>query len=313
MKNRKMMLVLAMGMFLIGMTGCMNKLSPAAPHEAKPAKQKKVPPVASPKSKPVKPKKVSAVAPVKNKPVKPKKLSPVAPLKNTPVNMKFVYVAPGSFQMGSGIGFKDEEPVHKETISLGFWIGKYEVTQKEYEAVMGNNPSHFKGGNRPVERASWNDAVEFCKKLTKREHKAGRLPKDCEYRLPTEAEWEFAARGGVKSKGYKFSGSNDATKVACYHHKKSGDGTEAVGSKDANELGIHDMSGNVYEWCSDPYDNYKAVRINMPAGITDGASRVVRGGGWCVPARYCRSTYRYKHSPDSKLKRVGFRIVRAQL
>lgn len=229
-----------------------------------------------------------------------------------PINMKFVYVEPGSFQMGSDSGFADEKPVHKVTISKDFWIGKYEVTQKEYEAVMGINPSHFKGENRPVEMLSWNDAVAFCKKLTEFEHKAGRLPKDCEYRLPTEEEWEFAARGGVKSKSYKFSGSNEADKAACCYHEKSGDGTEAVGSKEANELGIYDMSGNVYEWCSDWYEIYKPVKVNAPAGA-EGIGRVVRGGGWCVPAKYCRPTYRYKHSPDSKLKRVGFRVVRAKL
>ena len=243
----------------------------------------------------------------------PKNIDSSIKLEAKSVDMKFVYVAPGSFQMGSDNGFKDEAPVHKETISKGFWIGKYEVTQKEYESVMGNNPSHFKGKNKPVERVSWKDAVEFCKKLTKRERKAGRLPKNCEYRLPTEPEWEFAARGGVKSKGYKFSGSNDANKVACCYNEKSGEGTETVGSKNANELGIHDMSGNVYEWCSDSYDNYRAVKINTPAEIIEGASKVVRGGGWCVPAKYCRPTYRYKHSPDSKLKRVGFRVVRAKL
>lgn len=172
---------------------------------------------------------------------------------------------------------------------------------------MGTNPSHFKGDNKPVEMVSWNDAVRFCKKLTEYEHKTGRLPADCEYRLPTEAEWEFAARGGIKSKDYEFSGSKDVNEVACCYHKFV-NGTEAVGSKKANELGIHDMSGNVYEWCSDWYSKYSS----SPAGITKRIAKVVRGGGWCVPAKYCRPAYRYKQAPDSTWKRVGFRVVKAK-
>jgi formylglycine-generating enzyme required for sulfatase activity len=126
-----------------------------------------------------------------------------------------VYVAPGSFQMGSDDGDSDEQPVHLVTISRGYGLGKYSVTQKEYESVMGTNPSDFKGSNRPVEQVSWHDAVEYCETLTARERAAGRLPSGSgyEYRLPTEAEWEFAAREGTKSRGYKYSGSDNIDRV----------------------------------------------------------------------------------------------------
>ena len=130
--------------------------------------------------------------------------------------MKFVYVDPGSFMMGANDGNNEEKPVHRVTISNGYWLGKYEVTQDEYQAVTGNNPSTNKGGKKTVETVSWKDAVLFCQKLTEGERTYGRLPANYEYRLPTEAECEFAASGGNRSKGYKFSGSNNPDSVALY-------------------------------------------------------------------------------------------------
>jgi len=241
---------------------------------------------------------------------KPESIPAQKKFETKPIDMKLIYVTPGSFQMGANDGFADEKPVHKVIINKGFWIGKYEVTQNEYQTVMGNNPSKFKGKSRPVEMLSWHDAVKFCQKLTKRERAAGRLAPDCEYCLPTESEWEFAARGGVKSKGYKFSGSNKADKVAWCNSKKSSDRTHDVGTKSANELGIHDMSGNVYEWCSDWYNKYSNIVTPNPAVAISGSDKVIRGGGWIIFAKYCRSTYRYKQKPDSRYNRLGFRVVK---
>ena len=164
-----------------------------------------------------------------------------------------IFVEGGTFQMGSNNGDSDEKPVHRVTVS-DFYIGKYEVTQKEWYEVMGNNPSRFKGRNLPVEEVSWYDAVEFCNKKSKAEgltpcYTGSRKNTKCNfsangYRLPTEAEWAYAARGGIKSKGYKYSGSNTIGDVAWYI-SNSGSKTHTVGTKKANELGIYDMTGNV--------------------------------------------------------------------
>lgn len=224
--------------------------------------------------------------------------------------MKLVYVAPGSFMMGSNNGDSDETPVHRVTLTKGYWIGKYEVTQSEYQSIMGTNPSRFKGSNKPVEQVSWNDAVKFCKKLTARERAAGRLPSDCEYRLPTEAEWEFAARGGTKSRGYKYSGSNNINSVAWFGSNSSGQ-THEVGTKSSNELGIHDMSGNVWEWCNDWYGKYSSGSATDPAGASSGSYRVNRGGGWASGARCCRVAFRDNNSPGYTYAFLGFRVLLA--
>lgn len=174
------------------------------------------------------------------------------------LGMKLVYVSPGSFMMGSNDNNK-EKPIHRVTLSKGYWIGKYEVTQSQYQSIMRTNPSKFRGPNKPVEQVSWNDARWFCRQLTNRERKAGRLTSAYVYRLPTEAEWEFAARGGTKNKGYKYSGSNNIDSVAWYR-SNSVNKSHEVGTKSSNELGIYDMSGNVSEWCLDDWHiNYNGA------------------------------------------------------
>ena len=216
-----------------------------------------------------------------------------------------VKVEAGSFMMGSS-EYYDATP-HRVTLTKDYWIGKYEVTQKQYEAVMGNNPSEFKGDNRPVENVSWNDAKAFCDKLN--ELYRDKLPAGYRFDLPTEAQWEFAARGGNKSKGYEYSGSNDIAKVAWYWDN-SGDQTHDVGQKRPNELGLYDMSGNVDEWCRDWYGGkYREDAVTDPTGPESGSIRVLRGGSWSDFAGGCRVAYRSCYNPAYRNGYVGFRLA----
>jgi len=220
-----------------------------------------------------------------------------------PIDM--IYVEGGSFTMGctSEQGsdcYNDEKPSH--TVSLSsFYIGKYEVTQAQWRALMGTSPSYFSGcDNCPVENVSWNDVQQFIQKLNQQTGKR--------YRLPTEAEWEYAARGGNKSRGFKYSGSNDIGAVAWYDGN-SGNKTHPVGQKSFNELGIYDMSGNVWEWCSDWEASYSSSPSSNPQGPSTGSSRVLRGGGWCSIPRNCRVSIRYSNGPDVWSNFYGFRLV----
>jgi formylglycine-generating enzyme required for sulfatase activity len=225
------------------------------------------------------------------------------------LTMEFVYVEPGSFQMGSDSGDNDEKPVHAVQISQGFWMGKCEVTQAQYQLVMGVNPSYFQGADLPVERVSWDDAMVFCDRLTKQEHLAERLQPGQVYRLPTEAEWEYAARGGSRSQGYKYAGSNILEEVA-WSSSNSGRKTHPVAQKTANELDLYDMSGNVSEWCQDWYaDSYRNVPSVDPAGPSSGRSRVVRGCSWSYSPRYCRSIDRNSRLPGNRRNFMGFRVA----
>ena len=215
----------------------------------------------------------------------------------------------GTFQMGSNDSDadSDEKPVHSVTVS-SFYMGETEVTQALWKAVMGSNPSYFKGDNLPVEQVSWNDIQGFLKKLNQMTGQ--------NFRLPTEAEWEYAARGGRKGNGYKYAGSNTIGNVAVYdensYNKGSSSpeyGTHRVKSKQANELGLYDMSGNVWEWCSDRYGNYSSSASNNPKGPSSGSSRVLRGGGWLSNAWGCRVSDRRYSGPDSRYNILGFRLV----
>lgn len=186
-----------------------------------------------------------------------------------------VYVSGGTFTMGGtseqgSDAESDEKPTHNVTLS-SYYICKYEVTQALWRAVMGSNPSYFKGDNLPVECVSWNDCQTFINRLNSY---TGR-----NFRLPTEAEWEFAARGGNYSRHYKYSGSNYIGDVAWYDNN-SGNRTHPVGTKQPNELGLYDMSGNVYEWCSDWYGSYSSYSQSDPTGPNSGSGRVERGGSW---------------------------------
>lgn len=228
---------------------------------------------------------------------------PSTPPEKKSYEPEMIEVAGGTFQMGSNDknAESEEKPVHAVTIS-DFSIGKYEVTQAQWQAVMGNNSSHFKGDNLPVEQVSWEDVQDYLKKINEKTGK--------KYRLPTEAEWEFAARGGIKSKKYMYSGSNDLNSVG-WTDDNSGNKTHSVGQKQANELGIYDMSGNVWEWCNDWYDEnyYKNSPSSNPQGAASGSIRVFRGGGWFNTAPDCRVTFRSGLAPTYRSNDLGFRMV----
>ena len=225
------------------------------------------------------------------------------------VKFKMIYVEGGTFMMGATEeqgydAYDDEKPVHKVTLS-DYYIGETEVTQGLWEAVMGNNPSRFTGdGNLPVERVSWNDVQEFIAKLNRLTGKV--------FRLPTEAEWEYAARGGKKSRGYKYSGSDNIDEVAWFYDN-SGGKTHPVKGKKANELGLYDMSGNVWEWCNDWFGGYIGESQYNPQGPITGSGRVFRGGSWYSGAEGCRVSNRddYTPSPSGRGDYLGFRVVLA--
>ena len=217
------------------------------------------------------------------------------------VSFNMVYVAGGTFQMGSNDGGSDEQPVHSVTLS-DYYIGQTEVTQELWQAVMGSNPSYsrFKGAKNPVNDVSWNDCQEFISKLNSLT--GGR------FRLPTEAEWEYAARGGNKSRGYKYSGSDDLGSVAWYMDN-SGYKYHPVGSKSPNELGLYDMSGNVWEWCSDWYGYYPSSSQTNPTGASSGSRRVIRGGSWIINASFCRVANRNYYAPADSFSGLGLRLA----
>jgi len=232
--------------------------------------------------------------------------------------MNMVNVDGGSFIMGSD----DEQPVHRVTIS-DFYISKYQVTQELYKKVTGENPAAEDwgvGNNYPVYNVSWYDAVEFCNRISEMEglQKCYSGSGDnirCNfgangYRLPTEAEWEYAARGGNNSRGFKYSGSNNIDEVAEYEGN-NGESTRQVGGKNANELGLFDMSGNVLEWCWDWFDEYSSSSQTDPRGPNSGTGRVDRSGSWYDDASYCRVAFRNRNSPGDRDCIMGFRLARS--
>ena len=221
------------------------------------------------------------------------------------VSFTMVYVQGGTFTMGAtseqgSDAFDWEKPTHRVTLS-SYMIGQTEVTQALWQAVMGNNPSKYKGDSRrPVEKVSWNDCQEFLSKLNSLTGQ--------HFRLPTEAEWEFAARGGVNSRGYKYSGSNTLGNVAWYGANSSST-THPVGTKQSNELGIYDMSGNVWEWCNDWYGDYSSGSQTNPQGPSSGSRRVLRGGSWYDDTGGCRVSIRSGINPDIRDNFNGLRLA----
>jgi formylglycine-generating enzyme required for sulfatase activity len=249
------------------------------------------------------------------------------------IGMRLKLIAAGTFMMGSPPSEpdrRDDETQHRVRISKPFYLGVYEVTQGQYEKLMGANPSNFKGDNNPVEQVSWEDAALFCRELSARpeEQAAGRV-----YRLPTEAEWEYACRAGTTTaysfgsnltqlEGYAWFGDNSGkmrinseeiwrtdnanwgkrlSDNSCQHH--------VVGSKRPNAWGLYDMHGNVWEWCQDWYGDYPSGSTADPTGAASGSRRVDRGGSWSRAAGDCRSAYRGRSSPSFRLYDFGFRVA----
>jgi len=235
-----------------------------------------------------------------------------------PTNM--VFIPPGTFRMGSPTGEEDrassEGPQTAVTISRGFWMAKYEVTQAEYQAVVGSNPSFFTDGStsRPVEQVSWLDATNYCAMLTQREREAGRIGTNIVYRLPTEAEWEYACRGGTSDRRLSYGDDPGYTNLTNYAWYRDNDGTFTmpVGQKLPNAWGLYDMHGNVYEWCQDYWIGAYSGGIAVdPQGASSGSQRVARGGFFYSPAGICRSACRGFFYPDYVSLGVGFRVVMA--
>ena len=218
--------------------------------------------------------------------------------------IKFVQIHAGSFMMGSNSGYSDEKPVHRVTLKP-FMMQTTEVTQSQWKAVMENNPSHFKGDNLPVECVSWNDCQEFIKKLNEMDPGKG-------YRLPSEAEWEYACRAGTTTKYYSGNSEYDLGRAGWYKGN-SGSTTHAVGQKTANNWGLYDMHGNVWEWCEDWYhSSYGGSPTDGSAWLSPSSSyRVLRGGSWYDGPNYCRSADRDWDVPDDRVSRYGFRLARS--
>ena len=221
------------------------------------------------------------------------------------LGMEFVKIPAGSFSMGSDAEDKDaydsEKPQHTVTITQAFYLGRYEVTQEQWKKVMGTTPSKFQGLKNPVEQVSWNDAQEFIRRLNEMEETA-------QYRLPTEAEWEYAARAGTKT---RFSLGDDDEQLGRYgwYSSNSDNKSQPVGGKRPNPWGLYDMHGNVWEWVQDWFDGYDARPVTDPKGPFIGSYRVLRGGSWSSYAEHCRSGSRYYYAPVNRSHSLGFRLA----
>ena len=231
------------------------------------------------------------------------------------VELMMKQVGAGSFHMGSEEGALNERPQHRVNITRPFWLGVFPVTQEEYENVIGENPANFRGERHPVEKVSWTDVIDFCEELTERERDAGRLPEPYVYRLPTEAEWEYACRAGNP-----VDLPNEMEYMAWYY-KNSNEESHEVGLKDSNAWGFYDMHGNVFEWVLDSCDfrepswyekngvlspTYKNDVINPISNA--GSNRVAKGGCWLLDTDVCRASARYINPPDSRYFVMGFRL-----
>ncbi len=234
------------------------------------------------------------------------------------VTMEFVSIPSGSFSMGSPREEQhrenNESPLTQVSLSKRFLIGKHEVTQAQWNAVMDRNPSRFKANELPVERVSWFDALEFCEKLTDRERQAGRLPEGYAYTLPTEAQWEYACRSQSQTRFY-YGDDPDYSDLGNYawYWTNSSSKTHPTGSKEPNPFGLYDMHGNVWEWCLDIYSgSHPGGEVIDPRGPQSGAVRVIRGGGWEDFARDLRSACRLRMWPGNSFSYLGFRLALSQ-
>jgi formylglycine-generating enzyme required for sulfatase activity len=244
------------------------------------------------------------------------------------LDLVFLAMPPGTFRRGSRHGYPSEYPPHPARLTYPFWLGQCLVTQRQYAELMHHNPSYFEGAERPVESVSWEDAREFCRRLTERERVAGRIPPGFFFRLPTETEWEYSCRALPPGKGGADEANGPATtaeeRLFCYgddpdilpeyawFQANSEGRTHAVGKKKPSPLGLHDLHGNVSEWCLDWYAPYPDVEITNPFGPEKGERRIRRGGSWASMARRCRSTDRAGISAQCWCALVGFRVAAAE-
>jgi formylglycine-generating enzyme required for sulfatase activity len=227
----------------------------------------------------------------------------LAPHITNSIGMEFVLIAAGTFQMGALDNIDDAQPVHQVTISQPFYLGKYAVTQGQWQAVTWPNPSQFKGDrNRPVEQVSWEDAQEFIRQLNVKEGGA-------RYRLPTEAEWEYACRAGSTT-AYSFGDDPRQLDAYGWYSRKSGGTPHPVGQLKPNAWGLYDMHGNVFEWVKDWYGEYTPEPVTDPQGPASGSRRVFRGGSWFDRASNCQSAYRIYAGPGDRRVDLGFRLLR---
>lgn len=215
------------------------------------------------------------------------------------VTMEFILIRPGSFTMGSN------KATHKVTLTKPFYLGKYEVTQEQWEKVMGNNPSHFKGAKNPVERVSWTDCQSFVAKLQEK------VPGQT-FRLPTEAEWEYACRAGATG-DYCYGDDRGTLAEYAWYDGNANNTTHPVGEKKPNAWGLYDMHGNVWEWCADWYGDYTTTAVVDPQGASSGSYRVYRGGNWSHNAYYCRVADRSYNDPGYDYFIIGFRLARSSV
>ncbi|MBI5687603.1 MAG: formylglycine-generating enzyme family protein [Verrucomicrobia bacterium] len=228
------------------------------------------------------------------------------------IKLELAWVAPGEFDMGSTIGGDDEKPVHQVKFTKGCWMGKYEVTQEQYEAVTGKNPSGYKNPRNPVENVNWFDAVAFIVQL----NGMGILPAGVACRLPTEAEWEYACRAGTTTRFYSGNTESDLARIGWYGASRvllyggnAGKHPHAVGEKEPNKFGLYDMIGNVWEWCSDWYGPYHGGGAVDPTGPATGVKRVRRGGAFPNAQGFLGSAARGASAPLDKVSAFGFRVV----
>jgi formylglycine-generating enzyme required for sulfatase activity len=258
---------------------------------------------APPKPEPSAPQRQETQVAVGVPPAVPVRQPPTGKTWRNSLGMDFVRIPAGKFMMGSDTGGPLEKPVHEVHISKPFYLGKYEVTQKEWQAVMGTNPSSFKeDANLPVESVSWKDVQTFIQKLNVKEG-------DTRYRLPTEAEWEYAARAGTTTV-YSFGSDERQLDEYAWYYANASNKTHPVGGKKPNAWGLYDMHGNVWEWVQDWYGLYAANSVTDPQGPPSGSSRMCRGGSWDYDAKCCRSADRRSGSLGIGYGHVGFRLLR---
>ena len=227
--------------------------------------------------------------------------------------MEMVWIEPGEFLMGSPVEeqgrWSDEGPQTPVRITKGFWMGRYPVTQGQWEALRGNNPSHLyeSGADAPVEYVSWVEAMEFCRILTARDRAGERLPEGYVYTLPTEAQWEYACRAGTQTRYNLGDGVWDLLRAGWYQ-ANSGGRTRPVGQKTPNDWGLYDMHGNVREWTASWYGPYPGEEVEDFQGSRLGQLKVNRGGSWSITGQYCRSAYRHWNEPNFRFNNLGFRV-----